>query len=745
MNQERGARFSVKEVTPPTNGMLRRVQRYVIGIRTRLIISFLLVTVVPLIYVSWVFLRSATDNLFEVIMKQSMTSARKASLELIVHFDAQKRLLTDMASTARTAAAAGRLQNWMKETVAGNVSLERLQLRNNSSEVIALSSGQARDLPLDGAETRKRLENHTLSLESIPTDNNHTLIAASVPTHGPDGQVDGLLTAELNQLKLVSLLSENLSGQTARLHLLDANRQIVLSYPEQANALDADLLQRVIRGSRYGVYELSGKTLREPLLAVYLPVAGTGWKLLLVQRQEEVYSLLLSFRRNLFVVLGFTVLFAVALGLLIARNIAIPILTVAQGTHELAAGRLDVRIRMKRGDEVGQLAENFNSMADSLEAKVAELETAYSSLQEHAQTIEETNRVLDRKVFEIGTLYDVGRRMGEVGIDMDRLLDVILDKALQAADAERGSLMLLDDDDQLRVQRVRLLDAQSRESRPLEEFRRNIQIAPGEGVAGRVLQSGEMCVINRPGEDPQFKPYDDATLEAPRQLVCVPLKIKGNVFGVINIANRLNGEEFTSQDTELLSTLARQAAMALQNARLFRLAITDGLTELFMRRHFLNRLEEEIKRARRYKSRFSVLFMDVDHFKKFNDTYGHQQGDLVLKYFAQNIRDCMRTDIDIPARYGGEEFIVLLPETDCDGALLAAERLRRQVEEFEFPYDKGAPLHVTTSIGISTYPDHGQDGLELIRKADTALYQAKETGRNKVCGWTESMGVVEET
>jgi diguanylate cyclase (GGDEF)-like protein len=117
--------------------------------------------------------------------------------------------------------------------------------------------------------------------------------------------------------------------------------------------------------------------------------------------------------------------------------------------------------------------------------------------------------------------------------------------------------------------------------------------------------------------------------------------------------------------------------------------------------------------------------LDIDHFKSFNDTYGHAQGDVVLKHFAQRIRDCVRTDLDIPARYGGEEFVVLLPDTDAEGGRLAAERIRKTVESFAFPYEKG-PLHVTTSVGVATFPDHAVDGSELLKKADTALYRCKE-------------------
>jgi diguanylate cyclase (GGDEF)-like protein len=219
--------------------------------------------------------------------------------------------------------------------------------------------------------------------------------------------------------------------------------------------------------------------------------------------------------------------------------------------------------------------------------------------------------------------------------------------------------------------------------------------------------------------------------------------VKNITFGVINLANRKDGKDFAKRDTDLLQTMAGQAALVLDNTKLFKLAITDGLTDLFMVRHFKIKLNEEIKRARRYDKIFSLVFFDIDHFKKFNDTYGHQVGDEVLKQVAKIFRNTVREDVDIAARYGGEEMIAMLPETDAQGAYVVAERLRKKIEECEFEgYE--TPLHVTISIGIAEFPEHDKDAMELIKKADTALYHCKEKGRNQTAIYSESMGVVSE-
>ena len=461
-----------------------------------------------------------------------------------------------------------------------------------------------------------------------------------------------------------------------------------------------------------------------------------------MQDQYEVYSMVDTFKKNFYGVLLLTIVLAVFIALLISQSIAIPILKVTTGANKLASGELDTRIIMGSNDEVGQLAKNFNYMADSLSNKILELNETYDKLHVHAKTIEETNEHLDRKVFEISVLYDVGKKMGEVGLDMDKLLDVIMDKSISAANAQRGSLMLVNEDDELVLQKVRLWDSEKAETIALETFSQNITIKSGEGIAGKVLETEKMYVMNDPDKDTNFKQYDDEKRKI-NQLVCVPLSINNHVFGVINIANKLNEQSFNDKDTELLLTLANQAALALDNAKLFKLAITDGLTDLFLVRHFKNRLEEEAKRAKRYNGVFSIVFIDIDHFKNFNDTYGHQQGDIVLAKCADLFKQAVRIDVDIPARYGGEELIALLPETDSEGAIIAAERIRTAIQDYEFPGQE-EPLHVTVSIGVSTFPAHADTGLALIQKADTALYFSKENGRNQTTLYNEEMGVVTE-
>ena len=171
---------------------------------------------------------------------------------------------------------------------------------------------------------------------------------------------------------------------------------------------------------------------------------------------------------------------------------------------------------------------------------------------------------------------------------------------------------------------------------------------------------------------------------------------------------------------------------ALEHARTRRLASTDGLTEVYNHRTFQERLSQEIARADRYSRPLSVLMIDVDHFKVYNDTCGHPQGDIVLQDLARLLREMSRTS-DTVARYGGEEFALILPETDSVGAQKIAQRLREQVEGYAFPGKEIMPGGtLTISIGVATHAPAGSRDA-LLQAADTALYTAKHEGRNRVC------------
>lgn len=190
------------------------------------------------------------------------------------------------------------------------------------------------------------------------------------------------------------------------------------------------------------------------------------------------------------------------------------------------------------------------------------------------------------------------------------------------------------------------------------------------------------------------------------------------------------------EDSLVLGAVASELVVAVENSRLYRLtkklAVTDELTSLANYRHLQTRLDEEIERARRYDKRLSLLMLDVDDFKRFNDTQGHIAGDSALADLAQVLLSRVR-EVDLVARYGGEEFAVVLPETDASGAFVAAEKIRECVSEHRFrDADGEACMHLTVSLGLATFPTHAWDKESLLREADDALYNAKNGGKDRV-------------
>ena len=190
----------------------------------------------------------------------------------------------------------------------------------------------------------------------------------------------------------------------------------------------------------------------------------------------------------------------------------------------------------------------------------------------------------------------------------------------------------------------------------------------------------------------------------------------------------------TRQNQALLKKLAqRNSQLKKANKTLKWLARRDGLTGLYNHRYFQEILHAELTRAVRYKQFFSVAFLDLDHFKQYNDSNGHQKGDQLLRTLAKVLAGCLR-ESDFLARYGGEEFTIILPSTSRGEALAVAEKIRGRVERYPFRSRETQPNgSITISIGVATFPDDGRDTASLMETADQALYEAKESGRNKVC------------
>lgn len=240
-------------------------------------------------------------------------------------------------------------------------------------------------------------------------------------------------------------------------------------------------------------------------------------------------------------------------------------------------------------------------------------------------------------------------------------------------------------------------------------------------------------ISNMVGHSPPALPFDNAETASALML---PLLYQEEALGVVVFISP-ETDSISPHQLDLLGILGNQAAVSIKNAMLHAAirqeAITDGLTGLYNHRHFQEIFDGELKRLKRSPAPLSLILLDIDFFKKINDTYGHPAGDAVLRKTAAIMRKTLR-GIDIPARYGGEEFAALLIESDAKGAMQTAERLRMRILETPFNIN-GHTVNITVSVGVASCPGDARAKADIIDRADKALYHAKRTGRNRVIPW----------
>jgi two-component system cell cycle response regulator len=339
--------------------------------------------------------------------------------------------------------------------------------------------------------------------------------------------------------------------------------------------------------------------------------------------------------------------------------------------------------------------------------------------------IDKITDLLDRKLYETTILNDIASLSASIQDFRETVESIfqILDNLFNYA---VGSLLLLEE-----MEIYLYLNREVSWKTLLETVEKTLDIATGYAWERRDSSSVDRTIIN-----------EDLLLKAPEgeeeimDTVHIPLTAHKKVFGILAATGPVS-PAFRRDAPAILNLVSNELNMVLDNARLYedakRMAITDGLTRIYNHRFFQELFEKEFKRADRYNTMFSLIMMDIDHFKRINDTHGHLFGDEILKEMAELIKGCLRS-MDIVARYGGEEFAILLPETDLDSALQTAERIRLAVENHEFGKSMGKSIRATVSQGVTTYPSAGVGNRsDIVAKADAALYEAKESGRNKVC------------
>lgn len=436
-------------------------------------------------------------------------------------------------------------------------------------------------------------------------------------------------------------------------------------------------------------------------------------------------------------------LFMAAISLLVisvATNVMIqrPLARLMKAIHRAERGNLKTRARVQSRDEIGQLATQFNEMLAKIEGlektklkaehelTTAQEELRYKGLlEEKAAVITSTNRRLEESLRELSILFNISQTM-TCSIDPEELCNKLSEVVKKNMEVDDFAILLLNE------------ATQKLEVKAAIGFRRKEEVRSlcfdlGEGISGQVAKSQEAVYIADTQKDSEYLHYKGAKAEQ-GAFLSIPIVAKQKTLGVINFS-RHQVDGFTSQEVHMLKAIAGQLAIALENASLYaktkELSLIDELTQVYNRRHFQVILDMEFKRAQRFHRSLSLLMIDVDHFKRFNDTFGHVEGDRLLIKMAGGLKENLR-EVDTVARYGGEEFAVILPNTNLEEASQVGEKLRSLIENLSIDWMPFRRRRLTISVGVASFPEQMESVEALVDDADIALYQAKAGGRNRV-------------
>ncbi|MFZ0704113.1 MAG: sensor domain-containing diguanylate cyclase [Candidatus Korobacteraceae bacterium] len=339
----------------------------------------------------------------------------------------------------------------------------------------------------------------------------------------------------------------------------------------------------------------------------------------------------------------------------------------------------------------------------------------------------------ESKLYDLSIFHDVAKALTS-SLDLDVILEILMQKMAAYFAPAIWALVLLDESSR-----------QPQYVAPVEpEFERlnQVRLRSEHRLAAYVLETGDPLVIADLHTDPRIDPDTvDPLIATNSAVVCLPVRSVHSVFGVIQLLGI--DMQVYEQNELFLRTIADYAAIAIDNAhavrRIQELSITDDCTKLYNQRHLFTVLDEEVHRSARFGYQFSLLFLDLDHFKSVNDMYGHLVGSKLIALVGQCLRENLRL-IDAAFRYGGDEFAILLPQTSRDSALYVARRIARAFHNRDWRPEENISIRLRASIGIASYPHDASSSQDVVQRADELMYQVKQSGRDNIA--VAGLGIV---
>jgi len=376
--------------------------------------------------------------------------------------------------------------------------------------------------------------------------------------------------------------------------------------------------------------------------------------------------------------------------------------------------RSEVAIPLMVGDKVVGVLDCQSDRVDSFDSETIDLLTLFSTQASMALQNAKLYSLEQRRAMQLEAINAIAKQTTAV-LDLEDLLEKVCSLVLESFPVDHVSVLLKEEE---------ALVMRAHHGRLTPCVGEHEQLPANAGLWSEAFHTGK-TLAQKVGSEGDAR----ETFKESRSRMCIPLISFGQTMGVLVLDSK-EEEAFNPADAGPLESVADICATAIQNAhyveRVRHLANIDGLTGIFNRRYFEKQIADELERSRRYDTELTVMMVDIDHFKRLNDEFGHLLGDEVLRQASSIFSQQLRKN-DVVCRYGGEEFAILLPQTNFQQAQTVAEKLRKVVEGWQFP---GVPRPVTISAGIASCPAHGNTRDDVVKAADAALYVAKQSGRN---------------